>query len=360
MILAIILVVILFSLLVILHELGHFVSARRNGVEAEEFGIGFPPKAVGLKVGRTLVSINWLPLGGFVRLKGEDNVQTGPGTFGGATTWVKTKILLAGVGMNALTAYILLLILCFGGLPAAFTSGFNLAKPASVSKKQVMVVDVSKGSSAERADIKKGDVVVSANGQQLSTEDDLKNFTRAHAGQTVEFDLIVGGKHLQKSVQLQTADQAKDGGFLGVTPFSTQEFSYGAKAPLVAASLFGQIVWGTIYGIGQTIAGIFHHKPASEIAVTGPVGIVMIMSSILYLGWRYLLFFLALVSISLALINVLPFPALDGGRLFFVWLAKIRRKPVSPELEAKIHTAGFVFLLMLMALITIVDIKRPH
>jgi regulator of sigma E protease len=358
MIVAILLVVVLFSLLVLVHEWGHFIAARRNGVEVEEFGVGFPPRIAGKRFGRTFYSINWLPLGGFVRLKGEDGTDMSVGSFAAASVWAKTKILLAGVAMNALTAYAILLILCLWGLPAAFVGQFRLPQPARTAPKQVVLVEVVQGSPAATAGLTKGDVVVKGNAEPITDEEQLHEFTKAHAGQTVELTVRHGRNEKQLRVQLNGEQAAAASGYLGVTPFATQTYSYGTMAPVVAASILGQTVWGTFSGIATTIVGALRHEANATVAVTGPVGIVVIMSNVLYLGLAYLLFFLAMVSTSLACLNIIPFPALDGGRLALIWIGKLRRKPVSPQLEAKIHTAGFVFLLFLMAVITLVDIKR--
>lgn len=358
-VIAIILVVIIFGSLIFFHELGHFIAARRNGVEVEEFGFGFPPRAFGKKIGKTVYSINWLPLGGFVRLRGEDQEETGPGTFAGASILAKTKILLAGVGMNIVMAYVLLLILCFVGLPAAFSSSFNLPAPSYTSPKQVMAVDVGPGTPAAQAGLVRGDIIMSANGQPMTREEDLVNFTKSHAGETTNVEVKHAGTTRLIAVKLQDTQKGKQSGYLGVTPLQVYTTSYGLKAVWVAAWLVGQMVWLTLAGFGGAIAALFgHHAGQAAAAVTGPIGIVVILSNLLYLGARYILFFMATISVSLAVINVLPIPALDGGRLAIIWLGKLRRKAVSPQLEAKIHTVGFVVLIMLMVLITILDIKR--
>ncbi len=361
MIVAIILVVVIFGSLVFVHELGHFVAARLNGVEVDEFGFGFPPRLVGKKVGKTIYSINWLPLGGFVRMRGEDQSDTSPGSFGGARILAKTRILLAGVGMNVLMAYVLLLWLCATGLPAALSGDFKLPAASFSSPKQVMVVQVSLGSPAAQAGLGKGDIVASANGQTLVSEDDLVDFTKAHAGQTVRLDVRHGGAERTLDVRLRGEEDGRTSGYLGVTPFQTYTIGFGWRSVWVAASLLGQMIWATLAGFVGAIAALVGHKTAGPaVAVTGPVGIVVLLSNILYLGARYILFFMATISVSLAVINVLPIPALDGGRLFLIWLGKIRRKPISPELEARIHTVGFAALLLLMVVITVLDVRRLH
>lgn len=342
------------------------MAARRNGVEVEEFGFGFPPRATGRQFGRTLYSLNWLPLGGFVRLTGEDGADTGPGTFGGASIWIKTKILLAGVCMNAITAYAILFFLCARGLPVVFTADFKLPAPAATSTKQVVIVDIVKDSPAEKIGIQKGDVIASGDGQAIKSEEELHSFTQSHAGKSVQFVIKHGSQERTASTQLSTNTEAKDGGYLGVTTLATQEYSYGWKSPLVAASLFTQLTWGTLIGFGNLAVSIpslvghtITHK-AVDTAATGPVGIFAILNGISFLGTNYLLFFVANISVALFVINSLPVPALDGGRLFLIITQRVFKKQIPPDVEAKIHTYGFLALIFLMLLISINDVKRFH
>lgn len=360
-IIAIILVVLIFGSLIFVHELGHFLAARRNGVDVEEFGFGFPPRIFGWRGKKTLYSLNLLPLGGFVRLRGEDGSDTSLGTFAGAGLWAKTKILLAGVGMNALMAYVLLLFLCVVGLPALFASSFRLPTPSSTTPKQVMVVGVESGSPAASAGIVKGDIIATAGAQALSSEDDLTGFTKSHADQTVQLSIRHAGSQRTVMVKLRDAKAGQDAGYLGVAPLQVYNQRFGWQSIWVAAWLGIQMITATLAGLfGAIIALFVRHAGQAAAQISGPVGIVVILSNIMYLGANYVLFFMATISISLAVINVLPIPAIDGGRLFLIWLGKLRRKAISPELEAKIHTIGFAALILLMVVITILDIKRLH
>lgn len=358
MILAILAVIILISLLVLLHEWGHFIVARRNGIVVEEFGIGFPPRLFGRKFGQTLYSVNALPLGGFVRLKGEDGTDQSPDSFNAATFATKAKVLLAGVGMNALTAYVILLALCLTGLPPVMENQFSLGQPTYVQPKQVMVVGVGPNSVAKSAGLTAGDVILSGNGQKFESEKDLISFTKANAGKAAELRIKSQEAGVEKEIQVTLNDdeKAKKDGHLGVTPLQVYKLRYGWTAPLVALGLLGQIMLGTLQAFGGLIAGLLvHGKVAAE--VTGPVGIVVIFNSIARLGLSYVAIFMVSISASLAVINVLPVPALDGGRFALIAAQKVLKRRLSSKLEARIHLIGFVALIALMVVVTYFDIR---
>lgn len=349
------LVVFIFSLIVFVHELGHFVVAKRNGIEVEEFGFGFPPRLYGQQIGKTLYSINWLPLGGFVKLKGEDSGSLAAGSFGRASFRAKAKVLLAGVGMNLLLGYVLLLWLCLTGLPPLVANQFSWGQPHYSQARQLMAVTVENGSPAAGAGIKRGDFILSGNDQRFNNEADLVSFTKAHADQTATFLVRHAGSDELKTVQLRSAD-AKDG-VLGVAPLVTYKLSYGWRAPVVAAGLLAQLVSLTISGFAGLIAGLVTKAKVSS-DVTGPVGIVSILGSLVQLGVAYIIAFIVSISISLAVINVLPLPALDGGRLAIIAAQKLSRRKLNPNVEGMIHTVGFFALIALMLLVTYFDIRR--
>lgn len=365
--LTIIVVIILFSLLVILHEWGHFIAARRGGVEVEEFGIGFPPRiGKGKQVGKTLYSINWLPLGGFVRLKGEDQAEKGPGTFGGAKYSTKAKILLAGVGMNLLTAVVILYALCVTGLPALGPQ-FEAAwlHPTYAQPKTLMVVEVSPGSPAAQAGLKRGDFILTANGQEMNDDASLRTFTKTNAGTTVKLQVKSDGAEREVSVKLRDAGSKE--GYLGVGSSQIYKLKYN-PIEAIAASIYitGALFVATIVGVLQLlihipalIVGLFQPAvPAAAQAASGPLGIIFILQSLSVLGFSYILLFMANIAVALAAFNVLPLPALDGGRLALISFQKWTKRKISPELEAKIHGYGFMALIGLMILITVYDIRK--
>lgn len=366
--LVVIFVIILFSLLVILHEWGHFITARRGGVEVEEFGIGFPPRVWGKKVGPTLYSVNLLPLGGFVRLKGEDAAETGPGTFGGASYAVKAKVLLAGVGMNIVTAIVILYALCLIGLPAlggSFEPGF--LKPTYAQPKQLLLVEVVPGSPAAKAGLTRGDYVLQANGTKLEDDASLRNFTKDHAGQEVSLRVRTGGN--ERDVQVKLRPAGASDGFLGVGTHQIYKLRYDPLSAVAAAVyITGALFVATVVGVVNLlisvpilILGLFAQAiPAQAQAASGPLGIFFILQSVSVLGMAYIFLVMANIAVALAAFNVLPLPALDGGRLALITFQKVLKRRISPDTEARIHAYGFMALIGLMVLITIYDLRKPH
>lgn len=352
----ILLVILIFGFLVFIHELGHFVAARRNGVEVYEFGFGFPPKMFGKKFGGTEYSINWLPLGGFVRLKGENLTDQSAGSFGAASFWAKTKILFAGVAMNALAAYLIIVALCLTGLPPMYEGQYSYGQAVESQPRQVMAAVVGPGSPAETAGIRQGDIILSVDGRKLGSERDLMESTKENAGRQVRVEVQRDGKPSSALVQLKGPENKS--GFLGVTPLQTYKLQYGFLDSLVtAAGITGQMMWMTIAAFGNLIAGLFTQGKVSE-QVAGPVGIVVILGNIVQLGAAYLLTFIASISVSLAVINALPLPALDGGRWALALAQRVTGRKLSQDMEGAVHAAGFLALIALMVVVTIVDIKR--
>lgn len=366
MILSIISIILLFSSLVILHELGHFIAARRNGVEVDEFGIGFPPKIYGKKFGATEYTINLLPLGGFVRMRGEDGEDESKGSFGAASLKAKTKILLAGVGMNAVTAYIILFVLCLTGLPAlgsAFEPRF--LHPGYAQAKQLLITEVVAGTPAAKAGIEKADHLVKANGKVIEDDNGLRSFTKDNAGKPVS--LVISHKGQLRTVELTLNSKTSSNGYLGVAGQQVYKLRYTVLDALVAAAwITGALFIATILGVLKLIISVpsllIHlfgsTVPASAEQASGPVGIIYILGSALALGWSYIFLIMANIAVALAAFNVLPLPALDGGRLAVLVAERVSKKRFSPESEAKYHAIGFISLIALMLIITVYDIRK--
>jgi len=363
-ILIILLTVLIIGAVILTHEWGHFMAARRNGIEVEEFGFGFPPRIFGIKRGGTIYSINWIPMGGFVRMKGEDEGDSQPGTFNHASLGAKAKVLLAGVFMNFVMAYVILLILTLVGLPKLYDGQFSLGHPTYAQPPAVMAFAISPDAPAARAGIKTGALIESGNSQTFTTETQLQDFTKAHAGQTVDFVIKQDGKQSSLNVKLNATEG--DVGYLGVEPLAISAQRYGLWAPLVSLGLLGQLAWKVLAALGGLIALLvhllIHHSTGGSTAaenVTGPIGIVVILSGIVHLGWSYVAVFVLSICVSLGVINVLPLPALDGGRLFFTLVRRVFKWP-SLEREGQINQVGFIILLLLLAVISFFDIKRLH
>lgn len=348
---------ILFVGLVVVHELGHAIVARRNGVEVEEFGIGFPPRAYKKKLKNgILLSLNWLPLGGFVKLKGEHDAANGPGTYGGANLWVKTKILLAGVAINWLTAVVIFTILALVGLPKIFPNQFSVAQDARIAKSDVQVVVVN-DSPASKAGLQTGDIVRELNGQVVTTDAQLVSLTEENAGKEVAIKYERDGKMSNASTTLN--QERGEQGYLGVGPVQQTWQRYTWSAPIVGVGVTVQFTYETLKGLVGVVENLFKANFAEAgQSVAGPVGIFSILKDSSSAGIVPVLFLIGIISLTLAVMNILPIPALDGGRLFVTLLYYGLKKPLTKEREEAIQAGGFVFLMVLVLIITVVDVRR--
>ena len=383
---------VLFIGLVLVHEWGHFWVARRNGVRAEEFGLFFPPRlwSKKLKSGMRL-SFNLLPLGGFVKLKGENDADTRPHSLGAASLSAKTKIMLAGVTMNLLAGLLILTVLAWIGMPKLLTQDnigqdqFTVARDTKVVRQEVLVGAIQPGSPAAKAGFKSTDQLVSiSNGRQsrpVKTTQQIHNATQVFAGQKVQVTYKRAGQTLTNSVQLlsKPAVQASlntnnPKGYLGIVPVSLQIQRSTWSAPVVAVGLSWQVVKLTFVGLGHALGGLgstiaggitgnhqarVNGQTQASSQVGGPVAIGVALWDYGSLGINFMLFLIALISLTLALMNALPIPALDGGRLFMMLVSRgIFRRPLSRATEEWVVGASFALLLGLVALITVVDVKR--
>jgi regulator of sigma E protease len=361
----------LFVGLVVVHEIGHFIMARRGGVEVEEFGIGFPPKAKVLaKKHGTEYTLNWLPLGGFVRLKGEHDADKEKGSFGAAPLVTKVKIMVAGVVMNLATAFVVLTFVALAGMPQLLDNQFTVASDTKVTQQKLLVADVENDSPAQKAGLQVRDEIVQIERDgtvhAVIAGEALPDVTRQFAGQEVKITYKRDGQVSIASTTLRTTDEVEASksssspkGYLGVSPseYVLQRSTW--SAPLVAAGLIKQFTVETFKGLGSALANVFRGEggKASE-QVSGPVGIFFILRSGSLMGYQFVLLIIAIISLTLAIMNILPIPALDGGRLFVTLIYRGLRKPLSERTEDLIHGTGFALLMVLFLLITVVDVKR--
>lgn len=368
----------LIILLVIIHEAGHYLAAKRSGVEVEEFGIGFPPKATSLGVRKgTEFTLNWLPLGGFVKLKGEHDSDTIPGSFGAARLRDKVKIMLAGVAMNFITAFLLFTIIALIGMPQLIDNQFTVASDTAVTRQDILANFIEEGSPAEEAGLKLNDsikTIQSADDQcqleicryELTETEDLRTATNSLAGEEVVLDVIRGNQQLSLTSTLRSEDEVVASretnspvGYLGVVPakYSAQRSTW--SAPIVAAGTTVQFTQATLGGLGSIVTGLAQgDTDAATEQVSGVLGVGFIFDSASFLGPVFMLMIVAVISLSLAIMNVLPIPALDGGRLFVTLVFRGLNKPLTKETEERIHGTGFAVLMVLFVLITIVDVQR--
>lgn len=361
-----------FILLVVLHEFGHMVAAKRNGVVVEEFGVGFPPRAWGRKLRKkkgddTLYSLNWLPLGGFVKLKGEHDDAKEEGTFGVASLKTKVKILLAGVGMNFLTAWVLLTgLFLFGAprlpfesLPFYGKEQMVISSDTKLTDSKTFVGRVSENSPASKAGLQVGDQLLSLNGIAPDSAKGLVDITNQLAGQEVKLVYLDSETKQEVSEDVTLREKGAEGGVLGVSAAETAKYQSTWSSPIDALLTMYQSTEATFRGIGYAVSNIFHgqSEKAAEV-VGGPVATVDAIKNVSSSGLTDLVLLIALISLSLGIMNSLPIPALDGGRLFLILLFRLKGKVLTQEKEESINAWGMGFLLLFIALITVVDFRR--
>ena len=361
--------------LIIVHELGHAIVAKRNGVVVEEFGIGFPPRAWSKKLKNgVLFTLNWLPLGGFVRLKGEHDAARGKGTYGAATFWQKTKILLAGVAMNWIVAAILLTILSLVGLPKIVQNQFIVPADARVETSKVTLTKIMPGSAAEEAGFEKGDIITSVNNTQIVSVNAFKDEVQKLPGSYITVSFERDGAPAVKRLTL--GNEASKGVFgAGLAQNETIHATW--SAPIVGIVTTGQLSWETLSGLGGLIGKLAtgtvqQFSPSEEVrdrahqniqdvsnSVAGPVGILgVIFPSAQEQGVKQVILLTAIVSLTLAVMNILPIPALDGGRWWTLVIFRVLKKKLTREREEAIQATGFLILMGLIILITASDVAK--
>lgn len=353
-------------ILVLAHEFGHFFTAKKFGIRVDEFGFGFPPKLFGFKKGETEYTFNLLPLGGFVKIFGEnpDEENTaGPDadrSFVNKAKWKQAIVLFAGIFANFLLAWLFFSIGFMSGLPTSVGSERAGYKLQDVN---LVVVSVLAKSPAEKAGLRIGDKIINLgigdNFTNYLSPDSVKSFVVGSEGKEIEVGYIRGKNTEVNIAKITPVASVVDGKpAIGI---SMDEIGT-AKLPFFASLLEGlRLDWtmtkGTAVGLFTLIYDGIRGK-GSFAAVTGPVGMVGIVGDAYQFGFVYLLSFAALISINLAIINLLPFPALDGGRLFFLLIEKIKGSRLNPKFANTANMIGFGFLILLMVIITYHDIVK--
>ena len=426
---------IVLMVLVTLHEFGHFLAARRNGVNVLEFGIGFPPRAIawikdektgkwrrfkksewpkdktlkvvyseakkgyaekGLTQKGMVFSLNWLPIGGFCQMDGESAEDSRNGTFGKSSFWSKTKILFAGVMANWLVAILIFTVLAWTGMPEFLEGQFTIPSDTRRVSEPVEIVTVAEGSPAERAGLKAGDKILAVDGKEFLYSSDIIDYNETKAGEEVVYKISrsevpsccecpqcdcyekdCSPRLVEYNMKIEL-NEAEAEYLLGVQMASTQSLSYATwSAPIVGVGLTAQLTGETFNGVGMMlwnlVSGVAQlFNPNAEVreagqeaissvgdSVSGPVGIIgVLFPAFTSAGPTNLAFLAALISVSLACMNVLPIPALDGGRWLLIAIYKLRRKKLTKETEEKIVSRAFIVLLALIFIVTILDIIR--
>lgn len=360
--------------LVAAHELGHAIVAKRNGVVVEEFGIGFPPRAWAKKLKNgVLFTLNWLPLGGFVRLQGENDSASKKGDYGAATFWQKTKILFAGVAMNWLIAVLLLTILAVTGLPKIIPNQFSVPSDTTVISSPVQLGALTPGYPAEQAGLKAGDIIINLAGEDIDDTTELIEVSKVNRGETVKVVYERDNAETTVDVTLRDTNSAVFGAALG----QRESIKATWSAPIVGVVTTAQYTWVTLQGLGDLASnffgGLFGQLTFSETdrnaaaeklneagaSVAGPIGILgVIFPAASEAGLSQIVFLAAIISLTLAVMNALPIPALDGGRWFVTALFRVMKKPLTKDIEETIHGIGFMVLIGLILLITVADVFK--
>lgn len=380
----IIIFILVLSVLVFAHELGHFVTAKRLGVRADEFGFGFPPRIIGFyknkfgkwrkvfgkttyedlesstledavpQSGSTIYSLNWLPIGGFVKIKGEnDNGDKEADSFAAKKVWQRMLILSAGVIMNVVLAWFLFTVGYLIGMPQATS---DLSSSARVSNAMVAIIDVRADSPAEVAGLRAGDFIKAINGQEVALEEDMQAMISPLAGQ--EVTLLVDREQTEMTIVVVPEEVSEGHGVIGVGIMAAGTVRYPLFSAIIeGAKTTGWMLKEIVLAFGNLIGNLVSGESVSQ-EFAGPVGIANITGQAASLGFVYLLQFVALLSLNLAIINILPFPALDGGRILFLLIEKVKGKPVRRDIEAVAHNIGFLLLIALIIFITYKDIIK--
>jgi regulator of sigma E protease len=343
--------IVTFTAIIAVHEFGHYLSARLLGMKVLEFAFGFPPRVAAIEHAGIKYSLNLIPFGGFVRILGQDDFtieQEGggdPRSFTSKPWWSQAIVLVAGVTMN--------IILALTVLTAAFATG------TTAPTGEVKVDQVAEGSPAERAGVLMDDVVVSIDGRTFTRSQDIVNYVRGKARTETEVTLEIrrAGRPIPPVKALPRAEPPEGEGPLGIRLEDVQ-----GPVAVALPQAFGEAVSLTGDVIGQ-IAQLPAQLMASRgggggPAVSGPIGIFDVVGQVSQFGLPTFLKLVGVLSVNLAVLNIIPFPGLDGGRLFFVLVAGIFRKRLSPEVEGVIHAVGFLMLLGLLVVVSFFDIRR--
>ena len=357
-------------ILMIIHEFGHFIIAKKFGVRVEEFGVGYPPRIYGKKIGETIYSINWLPLGAFVRIYGEEGGVDDYRSFANLKIWQRVLIIIGGVAAFWIAAIIIFSIV--------FAMGTDLPvgdqEVSGLTNIRVNVVEIASNSPASEAGLKVGDTVLQVRSNKYESANagpeivkinkiaDFQDFSKNHAGEQITIDLLRGGKPMEVSLSPRVDPPAGQGAVgIGLERMATLiEKSSWYMAPIQGAVYTWQTTVNAVAGLYQVFANIFSGKGTPEGAsFAGPLGITVFLANAASYGVGFFLYFIGTICVFIAIFNLFPIPALDGGKLIFLLIEKIKGKPVSAKVEQSITVFFFILLITMSLFITIkFDIPR--
>lgn len=361
--------------LVLSHEFGHFLVARLCGIKVDEFGFGFPPRLIGIRRvtfgGKgsweiiwsrhqlektlehhtgTIYSINLIPLGGFVKIKGENadlESANDPDSFSSKKIWQKASVLIAGVFLNFVLAAALLSVGYMIGMPAV---GDEVGPNSNL-----LISDVMSGKPADSAGLVAGDKIIKINNLEHLSVQEFQSYLNSHKEEKISFTIEREGNIIVKDIQPASLGFDRFG--IGVAILPVGNIKYPWYQAIYEGFFSAGKYLGMIFaGLWTLLMGLFSGAGVGD-AVAGPVGVAILTGEAARLGFVYLLQLTALLSLNLAAVNILPIPALDGGRLFFVLWGGIFRRPVAPQIEQVIHTVGFLLLMFIIIMVTAKDIS---
>lgn len=341
--------ILILGILVLAHELGHFVTAIKLGVEVEEFGIGFPPKLFSFRRKGIVYSINALPLGGFVKIKGENGDEVNnPKSFVNQKAWKKSLILSAGVIMNFILGFVFLSIGFFIGLPQAIDQN---TPTENIKERNVVIAEILPGSPADKAGLRLGDKMIKIDEQEITSSEFLYTYIQEHTEKEFNLNILRGTESLDFKSKPEIVAESQ-GPILGISMLDTGIVEYGFFAALWQGLKSTVLMtWLILVAFGNLLKDFVSTGQLSP-DLSGPIGVAVMSGQVAKLGLIYILNFAAILSLNLAVLNILPIPALDGGRLLFVIIEKIRGKRLGEKVEAILHNSGFALLMLLILVIT--------
>ncbi len=342
-------------LLIIVHELGHFIIAKSARVGVDEFAVGFPPRIWGVRRGETLYTLNALPIGGYVKIRGEDGESPHDKTsLASKPRLVQAAVLIGGVAMNAILGWALISGGLMFGLPisdSALPEGYTLKNPVTI------VTSVSANSPAARAGIASGDTILAINTFQSPTIDDVKALVERSPG-GVELHVLSDAVSRTVVVSPEADAGGKQRIGIGLDRIGTLSLSV-PDAIVSGFSMTLSLLWATLSALFEIIKSLFMGAPTLD-ALTGPVGLVGLVGTARGMGLIYLLSLTAIISVNLAVVNLLPLPALDGGRLLVLAIEGALGRNLPARITGVLHFAGLIALIALMLLITVRDIHNLY
>ncbi|HQI25741.1 MAG TPA: site-2 protease family protein [Candidatus Paceibacterota bacterium] len=361
--------IIILAILIFTHELGHFSAAKKFGIRVDEFGFGFPPKLLSFKKGETEYSINLIPIGGFVKIFGENSdeeSESGPDNARSMIhkpRYIQAVVLAAGVFLNLVLAWGLFSASLFIGMPVALA---DLPAGAQIKEERLLITSVVKDSPADLSGLLAGDTILSLSNDAakvvLPTTEEVQDFLQARENRPVEVAYSRGGGEELEEGILTVVPKAGVVGEKAGIGVSME------RVGIARLSFFQSIITGleftyrmtivTVVGFVDFVISLFTGGSQALAEVAGPIGLFGMVADISQLGLVYLINFTAVISINLAVLNLLPFPALDGGRLLFLAIEAVKGSRLNPKIANTLNVVGFSLLLLLMAVVAVSDILK--